>query len=130
LVVPPTDAYLESLLAKQHIVALVAQASEDVVGGLVASELDKFERARREFYIYDLAVVPEHRRYGIVTALIEHLREIAARRGAWVVDVQADYGDDPAIALSEKLVSREEVLHFNIRVDPGGLWPKRHLRSE
>jgi aminoglycoside 3-N-acetyltransferase I len=70
LVVPPTDAYLESLLAKQHIVALVAQASEDVVGGLVASELDKFERARREFYIYDLAVVPEHRRYGIVTALI------------------------------------------------------------
>jgi len=70
----------ESLLAKQHIVALVAQASEDVVGGLVASELDKFERARREFYIYDLGVVPEHRRYGIVAALIEHLREIAARR--------------------------------------------------
>jgi aminoglycoside 3-N-acetyltransferase I len=42
------------------------------------------------------------------------LREIAARRGAWVIFVQADHGDDPAIALYEKLGTREEVLHFDI----------------
>jgi aminoglycoside 3-N-acetyltransferase I len=41
----------ESLLAKQHIVALVAQAGEDVVGGLVAYKLGKFGRACREFCI-------------------------------------------------------------------------------
>ena len=115
---PPSDDYLKGLLAKEHVIVLVALAGEDVLGGLVAYELDKFERARREFYIYDLAVAEEHRRQGIATALIGRLREIAAQRGAWVIYVQADYGDDPAIALYEKLGVREDVLHFDIAVEP------------
>ncbi|MFC4171253.1 AAC(3)-I family aminoglycoside N-acetyltransferase [Microvirga sp. GCM10011540] len=114
---PPSDAYLEGLLAKEHIFVIVALAGEEVVGGLVAYELDKFERARREVYIYDLAVSDQYRRQGVATALIEYLCEVAAARGAWVVYVQADRGDDPAIALYEKLGIREEVLHFDIRVD-------------
>ncbi len=115
---PPCDAYLESLLGKEHVVAIVALAGDEVLGGLVAYELDKFERARRELYIYDLAVGAEHRRRRVATAVIEHLREIAAERGAWVIYVQADYGDNPAIALYEKLGAREEVLHFDIGVGP------------
>jgi aminoglycoside 3-N-acetyltransferase I len=115
---PPDDAYLEDLLAKEHVMTLVALAGEEVVGGLVAYELDKLERQRREIYIYDLAVAAAHRRRGIATALIERLREIAARRGAWVIYVQADYGDDPAIALYEKLGVREDVMHFDIAVEP------------
>jgi len=114
----PRDSYLEGLLAKEHVVALVALAGDEVLGGLVAYTLDKFEQARREIYIYDLAVAEEHRRQGIATALIEHLRGIAARCGAWVIYVQADYGDDPAIALYAKLGVREEVLHFDIGVEP------------
>jgi aminoglycoside 3-N-acetyltransferase I len=113
---PPSDIYLEALLAKEHVVALVALLGQEVVGGLVAYELDKFERMRRELYIYDLAVAELYRRQGIATALIQLLREIAVRRGAWVVYVQADYGDGPAIALYEKLGTREEVLHFDIEV--------------
>jgi aminoglycoside 3-N-acetyltransferase I len=113
---PPTDDYLKALLAKEHVIALVALSGEKVVGGLVAYELEKFERARRELYIYDLAVLEAHRRRGIATALIERLREIAVERGAWVIYVQADYGDAPAIALYEKLGAREEVLHFDIAV--------------
>ena len=112
---PPSDDYLRDLLGKQHITALVALIDENVVGGLVAYELDKFEQARREFYIYDLAVDERHRRRGVATAMIAHLREIAAERGAWVIFVQADYGDGPAIALYEKLGTREEVLHFDIQ---------------
>jgi len=115
---PPGDAYLADLLAKPHVVALVAPADGPVVGGLVAYELDKFERARRELYIYDLAVAEAHRRRGVATALIAELRAIAAARGAWVVYVQADPGDDPAIALYGKLGTREDVLHFDIGVDP------------
>jgi aminoglycoside 3-N-acetyltransferase I len=113
---PPSDIYLEALLAEEHVVALVALLGQEVVGGLVAYELDKFERMRRELYIYDLAVAELYRRQGIATALIQLLREIAVRRGAWVVYVQADYGDGPAIALYEKLGTREEVLHFDIEV--------------
>jgi aminoglycoside 3-N-acetyltransferase I len=113
---PPGDAYLERLLGKDGVFALAAVAGDVVVGGLVAYELEKFEQERSEIYIYDLAVAESHRRRGIATALIERLREIAAQRGAWVIYVQADYGDDPAIALYEKLGMREEVLHFDIPV--------------
>jgi aminoglycoside 3-N-acetyltransferase I len=113
---PPSESYLRGLLAKEHVIALAALVADEVVGGLVAYELEKFEQERREIYIYDLAVAERHRRQGIATALIERLREIAAERGAWVVYVQADYGDDPAIALYEKLGQREEVMHFDIAV--------------
>ena len=114
---PPGDSYVASLLGKDHVAVVVAQSGQEVVGGLVAYELDKFERERREVYIYDLAVAAAFRRQGIATALIDHLREIAGGRGARVIFVQADYGDDPAIALYEKLGVREEELHFDIRVD-------------
>src|SRR3954449_7750948 len=109
----PDDGYLLNLLAKPHFIVVVAMIDDEVVGGLAAYELDKFERARREIYIYDLAVAEAHRRRGIATGLIERLRELAVGREAWVIYVQADYGDDPAIALYEKLGSREEVLHFD-----------------
>jgi aminoglycoside 3-N-acetyltransferase I len=115
---PPTDSYLEDLLTKEHVIVIVALAGGEVLGGLVAYELDKFERMRREVYIYDLAVDAAYRRRHIATTLIEHLREIAAQRGAWVVYVQADYGDAPAHALYKKLGVREEVLHFDIKVEP------------
>jgi aminoglycoside 3-N-acetyltransferase I len=114
---PPSDAYLETLLAKEHVAVLVALAGDEVVGGLVAYEFDKFERARREVYIYDLAVLEGCRRQGIATALIEHLKDMAAQRGAWVIFVQADNGDEPAIALYSKLGIREDVLHFDIAID-------------
>ncbi|HEY5809928.1 MAG TPA: AAC(3)-I family aminoglycoside N-acetyltransferase [Povalibacter sp.] len=115
---PPDDGYAATLLAKEHVIALVARIDTEVIGGLVAYELDKFEQARREIYIYDLAVADAHRRRGVATALIEQLREIAARRQAWVIYVQADYGDEPAIALYEKLGVREDVMHFDIAVRP------------
>ncbi len=58
-----------------------------------------------------------HRRRGIATAMIEELKRLAAQRGIYVIFVQADYGDDPAIALYTKLGTREDVLHFDI--EPG-----------
>jgi aminoglycoside 3-N-acetyltransferase I len=116
---PQSDSYLQALLAKEHVIALVALAGERVAGGLVAYELDKFERARRELYIYDIAVAQEHRRQGMATALIARLREIAAERRACTVYVQADQGDEPAIALYDKLGTRKEVLHFDLEVPSG-----------
>lgn len=113
---PPDDAYLARLLSKPQVVALAAFAGERLVGGLVSYELEKLEQPRSEFYLYDLAVDTGHRRQGIATALIAELRHIAAAQGGWVVFVQADYGDDPAVALYEKLGTREDVMHFDIAV--------------
>jgi len=112
----PSASYLAKLLGTQTFIALTAVDAGVVVGALAAYELQKFEQERSEIYIYDLAVSPTHRRRGIATALIEALQTIASQRGAYVIFVQADYGDDPAIALYTKLGSREEVLHFDIPV--------------
>lgn len=117
----PSADYLKSLLGGDSFIALVALEGRDVVGGLAAYELKKFEQERSEIYIYDLAVLSGHRRKGIATALIEKLKLIAADRGAYVIFVQADTGieDEPAIALYTKLGLREEVLHFDISVESG-----------
>jgi aminoglycoside 3-N-acetyltransferase I len=114
----PREAYLRRLLGDESFIALAAVKSGAVVGGIAAYELKKFEQERSEIYIYDLAVAAAHRREGIATALIEKLKEVAARREAYVIFVQADTGveDEPAIALYTKLGRREDVLHFDISV--------------
>jgi aminoglycoside 3-N-acetyltransferase I len=111
---PPDDAYFEKYLDQPHVIALAAVDGDTVLGGLVAYVLPKLEQAISEIYIYDLAVAKACRRQGIATALIAELRLIAKDSGAWVVYVQADYGDEPAIALYTKLGVREDVMHFDI----------------
>lgn len=114
---PPSDAYVLRWLASDAKFALVAKSEDGaVVAGLTAYVLDKPEQERSEIYIYDLAVLETHRRRGIATALIRELQAIGKSLGAWVIFVQADYGDDPAIALYESLGLREEVLHFDVPV--------------
>ena len=113
----PRPAYFQRLLGNESFIALVAWADGLVVGGLAAYELQKFEQERSEIYIYDLAVAAAYRRRGIATALIRELGHIAAARGAYVIFVQADLGDAPAIALYSKLGVREDVLHFDIPVE-------------
>ncbi len=116
----PDDEYLRSLLSGRQFLSVVALNSGQVVGGLAAYELAKFEQARSEIYIYDLAVDERHRRQGIATGLIRELQQIAAARGAWVIYVQADLGDTPAIELYTSLGVREDVLHFDIPVSRRG----------
>jgi aminoglycoside 3-N-acetyltransferase I len=113
---PPSKAYLARLLRSESFIALAALKDGEVVGGIAAYELQKFEQERSEIYIYDLAVAAAHRREGIATALIQELKNVAAERGAYVIFVQADLGDAPAIALYTKLGVREDVLHFDIPV--------------
>jgi aminoglycoside 3-N-acetyltransferase I len=114
---PPSDDYLRQLLGSDSFIALIATKGSEVVGGIGAYELHKFEQQRSEIHIYDLAVAEGHRQEGIATALIRELGKIAADRGAYVMFVQADLGDDPAIALYTKLGSREDVLHFDIAIE-------------
>lgn len=113
----PSDEYLQKLLLKEHFIVLVAIDNNEVVGGLAAYELEKFEQDRREIYIYDLAVAEAHRRKGIATKLIQELQQLAKKRQAYVIYVQADHGDIPAIRLYESLGIKEDVYHFDISVD-------------
>jgi aminoglycoside 3-N-acetyltransferase I len=95
---------------------VAAMVDSEVVGGLAAYVLDKFEQDRREIYIYHLAVSEGHRRLGIATGLIDKLRSIAAERDVYVIFVQADLVDAPAIALYDSPGTKETAHHFDIEV--------------
>lgn len=114
---PPDDAYALAQLARDDTVLLLASSGSEPVGALAGYVLPKFEQARSELYIYDLAVKEAWRRRGVATALIAETRRIARDAGAWTVFVQADTipEDEPARALYRKLASEEiTALHFDI----------------
>ena len=113
---PAGPDHLEKLLTDNKFIALVAYVDGEMAGAIAAYELVKFEAERSEIYIYDLAVIERYRRQGVATALIAAVQEIGRDKGAWVVFVQADPPDEPAVALYDKLGTREEVLHFDISV--------------
>lgn len=115
---PPSAEYLANLLGSDTFIVVAAFKDDAVVGGIAAYVLPKFEQERSEVYIYDLAVAEAHRRQGIATAMITALQAVATERGSYVVYVQADYGDDPAVALYTKLGTREDVMHFDLPVPP------------
>ena len=94
---PPDQDYLARWLSRSTNIALIAEAGGDVVGGLVAYVWDKFERAQTEIYLYDLAVVPEFRRRGVATGLMDALRPIAKGVGAHVIMVQTEADNEAAI---------------------------------
>ena len=104
------------MLGKEHFIVVVAMMEKTVVGGLAAYVLEKFERQRREIYIYDLAVSDVHRRKGVATGTLNALKKIAAGQGAYTIFVQADLEDEPAIAFYHSLGTMKAALHFDIEV--------------
>lgn len=117
---PPSDSYVKDLLETSHIILIAAKYGDEVIGGLAAYEMKKFEQERTEIYIYDLAVSELHRRRGVATNLIKLLASIASRRGAYVMMVQADPPDEAAVTLYDKLGSREGVYHYDIPITKDG----------
>ena len=91
----PEDAYLATFLENLSNIVLVAENDEgEVVGGLVAYVLTKFEQERKEVYLYDLAVTKNFQQRGIGRKLMDELRHVVKGFGAYIVFVQADEGDD------------------------------------
>lgn len=114
----PDETYLMQTLARPDVIVLTAMDEGVVLGGLVAYILPKLEQERSEIYIYDLAVGLASRRQGIARALLAEVQAIASEVGAWVVYVQADVDDPPAIALYTNAGTRENVLHFDLPPRP------------
>src|SRR5687768_2882678 len=100
---PPSDSYLVELLLDPGFYTIAALDNQTVVGALSAYTLRKFEQERSEVYIYDLAVDANFRRRRVATGMIEKLRELARQKGVWMIYVQADLQDEPAIRLYTSL---------------------------
>lgn len=108
----PGKDYLERQLDSGDCLFVVALLGTQVVGGLTAYELKKFEQERSELFIYDLAVHEEHRRRGLATALIEEVKSIGRDRGAHLVFVQSESDDVPSSTAYSQFADPLKVHHY------------------
>lgn len=99
-----TKARLRPLLYR-HGISLAEPVPTEEIAGVVQGYL---ESSWEDFAAANKAVVE---------GFLARFEEIARERGARVVFVQADQGDEAAIALYSKLGIREDVLHFDIDVN-------------
>jgi len=116
----PSEEYLEKLLRDENFIALVALTDGgEVVGGITAYVLHKYEQERSEVFVYDLAVREHYRRQGIALALIEELKVISKNKGAYLIVIGADKGEEdiPANTLYSKLGVQEDVYLYDIKVN-------------
>lgn len=79
-VVPPDD-YVAALILRNDFHVIVALQNGAVIGGLTAYELTMYKEEINEMFLYEIAVLPEHRKMGVAKQLIESLKEICVTRG-------------------------------------------------
>ncbi len=111
-----SDEYFSMMLESSTTLILGAIQEEKIVGGLVAMELLPIH-GTKEFYIYDIAVHPEHQQKGIGRKLIEHLKVEAKNRGIETIFVEAESEDAGAVEFCRKIGGEEvKVNHFNFNI--------------
>ena len=87
----------------------------DVDGAVVGTVLGGYDGHRG--WVYSLAVLPEHRRGGIGTALVLRLEQDFAERGCLKVNLQVRASNAGVIAFYEKLgYAVEEILSMGKRL--------------
>ncbi len=111
-----TDEYLSKMLESGTTLVLGVAQEEKIVGGLVAMEMSPIH-GTKEFYIYDIAVHPEHQQKGIGKKLIEHLKIEAKSREVKTIFVEAESEDAGAVEFYRKIGGEEvAVNHFNFNI--------------
>lgn len=68
--------YMEKFLLNPHNYLIVAEDDGEPVGFLLAHALQRLKQDSYKMFIYEIDVAEKHRRKGIGTALISHVREI------------------------------------------------------
>jgi len=108
--------FFDSFITNPSICAIGAFLDNKLVGGLVAYEL-LLLRGEKEFYLYDIAVLPIEQKKGIGTGLITTLIKEAKQRQVSTIFVEAEADDLGALAFYRSLMAEElAVRHFNIDV--------------
>ncbi len=92
-----SDEYVQRLLSRDDFWAVAAFRGDELVGGVTAHALPMTRRQAFEVFIYDIAVVADHRRKGVGRKLVMHLQNEAASLGIQDAFVAADNEDAHAL---------------------------------
>ncbi len=92
-------AYMRAFLADARHYFIVAYDGEEPVGYVFAYRLARFDGRPPMVFIYEIAVVEQHRRRGIGRALIEETKRLAHENGCRKVFVSTNRSNEAAMAL-------------------------------
>lgn len=93
----PDSSHLQKVISNSRFIAFVAKANNEVIGGLTAHVLDRYDAEKPSAYLYDLAVLSAQRRKGIGKQLVAALNEHCRKNGFSEVFVQAEAEDLQAV---------------------------------
>jgi aminoglycoside 3-N-acetyltransferase I len=109
----PSDSYLENLLTNPYLMVYVTTIDNEIVGGLTAYILPKYNAEKSELFIYDIAVKPEFQRRGIGRSLISKIKEDCVNIDIDEIFVAANEEDDYALDFYRATDGRaEKAIHF------------------
>ncbi|MDW3209083.1 MAG: GNAT family N-acetyltransferase [Reichenbachiella sp.] len=119
----PTQAHLRKLLNNSNFFVFVAKDGDELIGGLTAHVLDRYDNENPSVYVYDLAILTNYQRKGIGKKLMSTLNEYCEKNGFNEVFVQAETDDFQAVnfyrttPISEELQATHFTYSFNKKKD-------------
>ena len=93
-------AAVRAYLGDDRNTVLVAIEEDRIIGFLRGTELRQWKSERRQMFLYEIAVAPDHRRQGVGGELVRSLLRYCAERDFEEVFV---FTDDPANEAAERL---------------------------
>ena len=115
----PRNKHLQRLLDDSGFLVFVGKIDKNVVGGLTAHILHRYDTEKPSAYIYDLAVTTDLQRKGIGKLLLETLNDYCKMNGFNEVFVQAETDDIQAISFykTTPISSELKATHFTYSFD-------------
>ncbi len=86
-------------LANPANIVVVAQRDGQLAGFALCFLLDRIDRPKRQMFVYEVDVAPEHRRKGVGRELMEWVRDFVAKEQLMEAFVVGDAGNAPAAGL-------------------------------
>jgi ribosomal protein S18 acetylase RimI-like enzyme len=105
---PPIDAAVDTFLASPAHHLLLAHGDDDAVIGMISGVETTHPDKGTEMFLYELEVVPEARRAGVATALVDALAAIAKAHGCYGMWVGTEHDNVAARATYTKTATEEE----------------------
>ncbi len=110
----PNQLHLQKIIDNPNFIAFVAKVDNQLIGGLTAHVLDRYDLEKPSAYVYDLAILNDYQRKVIGKTLMTALNEYCGENGFSEVFVQAETDDFHAVNFYRTTPISEELqaTHF------------------
>ncbi len=102
------ESEYSAFLSDRQAYILAAYVEGELAGFLIGYELKRLETSRPMMLLYTIDVLPEFRRKGVGTKLVNELKRFCVRRGALKMFVITSESNLPALALYRSTGGKRE----------------------